>query len=118
MATGIKETQEMLRFVLALGNAAGKSMADGKISWLDAVHFWDAFRSANDAFLGANLILKELKDLDATEKATLYTQLETEFDIPHDEIEARVEKALKAAITLAALIADYLPVSKPPLQAA
>jgi hypothetical protein len=92
---GVKELKEMLGFVLGLGNAFGKSMADGKIGWTDLANFLSPLMKAPAAFQGVTQIPGELADLDPTEKAEVLNYVRTEFDIPQDKVEEAVEDGLK-----------------------
>jgi hypothetical protein len=104
---GIKETKELVGFVLALGNAVGKSLADGMVGWMDLVHFFSAVREAPDAINGLSALPGELADLSEAEKGELFKFVEGKFDIPQDSVEPLLEKAIKAGIILADLIADF-----------
>lgn len=93
----IKETKEALGGVIALGNATGKSMEDGKISWTDSANYLAAIMQLPGAIAGAGEIPEELKDLDDNEKAALIAYVKTEFDIPNEKVEGIVEEGLALA---------------------
>lgn len=101
---GIKESKEVLDFVLALGNAAGVSLSDGKIGLEDLSNFFGALTVAGPAFEGIQDVVKEFKDLDKEEAAELVTYVKEKFDIPQDDIEAMVEKGLAAALLIGEII--------------
>lgn len=105
----IKETQELLGFVIAIGNAAGKSAEDGRVGFDDLMHFFDAYRKASPAFAGISGVPAELKDLDAAEAQALKDYVEEEFDIPQDVVEAVVERGISIAIDMVRLVAELLP---------
>ena len=101
---GIKETKEMLGLVIAVGNGVGASLNDNKISIFDLRHFVNALNVSKAAVDNAKNIPKELKDLDEKEKQELVEYVKTTFDIPQDNVEIVVEKALAVAIQFGDLI--------------
>lgn len=93
MRLGVKETKEMLTFVLKLGNALGNALEDDKVGITDISDFVSPLMSAGDAFANAIEIPKELADLDEQEKTELLDYVKTTFDIPEKNIELVVESA-------------------------
>ena len=102
----IKETKEMVSFVVCLAEGAALSLEDGKLTPLDFAHFVEALTKAPAAFSGVATIPSELTDLSQEELEELKTQITEEFDIPQDEIEAVIEKALSIGVQIADLIQD------------
>jgi hypothetical protein len=96
----IKETKEALAFVLSLGNALGTTLADGKITLSEAPQFMGALMAAPAAFQGLTEVPAELKDLDDAEKAELMAFVQSEFDIPNDQIEGVIEEGLALALAI------------------
>lgn len=101
---GVKETKELLKFVIGLGMALEKALADGAIGVGDLVSFWSPLMNINDALKDISLVPKELADLSEDEKAELLAYIEQEFDIGNDALEAVIEKALKAGLQAFELI--------------
>lgn len=108
MKTGIKETKELLGFVLALVEAGANSLADGRIGFTDAIHFFEAFRKLSDAVEDIHKVLDEAKDYDEAEKAELKQYIKDEFDIPGDMVEEYIEKGLALGIDLLYFITMFL----------
>lgn len=100
MKTGIKESKEVLGFVLALVEAGANSLADGRIGFTDMIHFFDAFRKLSDAVEDIGKVVDEMKDFDEAEKQELIAYAKAEFDLPSDMIEKYVEKGLTLGIEL------------------
>jgi len=108
MATGIKETKELLRFVFSLANAVKQSMADGSLTLWDAKNFVEPLSLLVDAVDNLDQILPELKDLDDQEISELVgfvmNELGVEIKIPNipnppEELEVAKEQVLQALDT-------------------
>lgn len=97
---GLKETKEMLKFVICLGEAVDKSLEDGKIAFDDVGYFMSALMDAGPAFSDLSQIPKELGDMDASEAAELKDYVEDEFDIRSDMIEGLIEGALGVGLKI------------------
>ena len=93
---GIEQTKEMLSFMFGLANVLGKTAEDGKISFMDLPEFIAPLTKAGPAFVGANVIITELADLDDTERKELLAYAKAELEIPQKKVEAFVENALEA----------------------
>lgn len=102
--TGIKETKELLKFVLGLGNAAGSAAADKKVDMSDLSALMIPLMSAGEAFAGIGEVPSELKDLTSEECAELLAYCKQEFNIPQDKAEAVVEAALVVLAEIGNLI--------------
>ena len=108
MKHGIKETKEALDLVFSIANGIGRSLEDGKFSYSDLVYFFAAMQAAPSAMDGADKIAAELKDLDRAEIEELRRFAIAKFDIPQDEVEARIEKGLNTAIGLIQTVQDFI----------
>jgi len=100
MALGIKETKELIKFASDLGEGIGKSLEDNKWTIGDIYNFVPAAQSAFAGIGGVDQVLEELKDLDEAEKEELKDYVVEEFDIPQDEAEEYVEKAISIALDI------------------
>lgn len=104
MSYGIKETKELVKFGIALGEAVDASLADGKLGLEDAVNFYTPITAAGDAFADISLVPKELGDLDDAEKAELLSYVENELDIANDKLEEAIERSLKTVFEVYGLV--------------
>lgn len=102
---GIQETKELLRFVLALGNAAGQAARDGKIDVSDLAYFVSALTKIGPALDKIDLVPKELADLSEAEREELLAFFRSEFDIPQDRLEAIIELLFSITLSFARLLA-------------
>ena len=103
---GIKETKDMLKFVLGLGMALDKSLADKKFSVDDIGNFVSAFLSAGEAFEGVKEIGAELKDLDAAELEEINEFVKKELELENEKVEAIVESGLGLGVQIYQLVLE------------
>lgn len=97
---GIKETKDVVRFGLSLGDALKRALEDGSINILDALKFLPVLKHLQEAIQGASKIPAELKDLDEAEKAELLAFFREEFDLSNDDLEAKIEAGLQVGLGL------------------
>jgi hypothetical protein len=91
---GIQETKDVISAGIAFGEGLGKALEDGAIGVGDIGHFIEVVVRLPEALEGINEVPVELKDLDEAELAELVTFIGEEFDIPQDEVEAKIEDTL------------------------
>lgn len=77
MATGIKETMDVLAGLDSVASALLKAASDGKLNLLDIRHVLDPVKAAGEALKGAQLIPSEIKDLDGAEVEALLVKAST-----------------------------------------
>ena len=102
----IKETKEMLRFILSLGMSFDKAFADKKIDFNDVGYFVNALLMSADAFKDIKKIPAELKDLDNAELEELTKYIKDEFDLGNDNIERLIETGLGIGVQIYQLILE------------
>jgi len=92
-AKGIENIKKLIKGICAFGNAGGSILEDGKVSISDigALKYLVGAKDLLDVDVKA--LLEEFKDLDEQEKVVILSEIEAEFDIPQDEVEAKVEDA-------------------------
>lgn len=93
MSLGIKETKEMLGFVLSIGNALGASLQDGEVSIGDLAEFVSPLLEIGDAFSEASSVPSELADLTEEEREELLMFAKEKLSIPEKNVEEVVECA-------------------------
>lgn len=71
MATGIKETMDVVALIETTAVEITAAKADGHIDWRDAPKVAPVLVALKTALDGGNLIPEELKDLDSGEVQTL-----------------------------------------------
>jgi len=102
---GIKETKEIVKFGIDMGEAFDKALAnDGKIGLDDAVLFFGAMMGAKAGFDGISKVPAELKDMDAAEAEELRLFVVEELDIINDKVEEVIERALGVVLNIYKLI--------------
>lgn len=101
---GLKETKEVLKFVIALGHAVDQSLVDNKIGLEDAMNFYGAVLAAGDAFADISLVAQELGDLSAEEKDELIAYVENDLDLRSDKTEEIIEKGISVALNIYEMI--------------
>lgn len=108
----MKETRELIIFVFELLNGVGHSLDDGKIDVFDSGNFIAALGALPPALNDATLIPSELSDMSDAQKQELVDLAIERFDIPQDNVEMYIERALKIGIELASFVADLMAASK------
>lgn len=103
---GIDETKHLINFIISLGIAVERALADGKIRFDDMAHFMGAFMSAGEAFKDIKKMPAELKDLDNEELEHLQNYVRERFDLENDRIEALVESAIGLGIQIYQLVME------------
>lgn len=107
MTSNVKETKEMLRFVLSLANVMSEIMDDGKVSLLELPKLLVPFRLMPAALKDVKMIVAEFKDLSKEEVDELTQEFMKEFNLKQDEIEAMIEKGMLVAAELAKIILSF-----------
>lgn len=105
----IKETEELLSFVLELVKSLNKSLSDG-LSIFDTANFITPALLANEAIKGITNIPLELRNLDVNEIQELSDLVIKLFG---DSIDDKKEAILKKSLDVAIRIVDlYLTIQK------
>jgi hypothetical protein len=106
-----KETREVLDFALSLARGLGLSLEDGSVSLGDVLNFMEAFQRANAALDNVAGVLPELQSMTDADRQALVKAVD-QLDLPNDQIELIVEKALKAGLLIAELAVTFIPKKK------
>lgn len=101
---GLKETKEVIIFTAKLGNAIGKSLADGKITFTDAANFIDPLMKLPAAFAGIENVPAELSDMNEADRQELIQVAKDEFDLDNDKAEILIEDTFE----LGTLLGQYV----------
>jgi hypothetical protein len=99
----IKDTKELVKFVIELVNAIDTSLEDGKFSLTDVAQFLKPMLSAPNAFNDIKNVSLEIKDLSEVEKVELKEYMKNELKIKSEKIEMVVEHSFSIALELATL---------------
>ena len=104
MAQGIKETKEVLRFVLSFVQALKTTYEDGDFDWYDAKNFIEPIKNLGDAIDNIDEVLPEITDIDEEEYEELLSWMKEEFpEIIDQEVEYVLDEALVAGKTILTL---------------
>ena len=104
MSSGIKETKEVLRFVLSFVQALKTTYEDGEFDWYDAKNFIEPIKNLGDAIDNIDEVLPEITDIDEEEYEELLQWMKEEFpEIIDEEIEFVLDEALVAGKTILTL---------------
>lgn len=109
---GIKELSELTSFVVALAQAVGSSIEDGKVGIGDIFKFFGVLMKAGPAFKNLSELRAEIADLSEAEKEVIRKMIEKDLDLENDTLEGYIEQAIEAAISLLDLIPVFQPVKK------
>lgn len=111
----INTAKNIISIAARLGNIAGKSLDDGKISLADivllpslAMVFVDLIKIEWKKFL------PELKTLTDVQQADLISHFKTEFNIPQKSIEVSIESVLSVVVQLSHTIMSLIHLYKKP----
>lgn len=103
----IKETKEVLSFVISLANAVGNAAADGEIGFGDIGELYKPMTKAMSALGGLGDVPAEIGDLSVEEMEQLVAMVKEEFDIPEDAVESAVEGGLDVVLKLYKLVKSF-----------
>ena len=104
MSSGIKETKEVLKFVLSFVQALKTTYEDGDFDWYDAKNFIEPIKNLGDAIDNIDEVLPEITDIDEEEYEELLAWMKEEFpEIIDEEIEFVLDEALVAGKTILTL---------------
>ena len=102
-----KELKEVVQFVVAVIKAGSETMEDGRVGFGDVGVLLSAFQLAPAAFAGVATVPSELVDLSEADKAVLFAEI-AKLDLKSDTVELWAERVLKTAVTIGALVAEYV----------
>jgi len=100
MTTGIKETKELLKFIIDFGMAVDQAMADKKFDMSELGLLIAPLMQIGPAFTGIDKLGGELKDLDAAESADLVAYFSKELDLANDKVEVLIEQGLALGLQI------------------
>ena len=103
----MKETKEVLEFVISLANSLGESLEDGKISYSDALSLWGPLNKIGDAIEGLNKVAYEIGSMTKEDMDDLIEFAKTELELPQDRVEAMIESALEIGARLLMLVGQF-----------
>jgi hypothetical protein len=77
----MKETKELVSFIISLAHAFDKSLEDKKLSVSDLPYFFAAMLKAPEAFNGVEKVKSEWQALSFESKQLLVKEIEQELDL-------------------------------------
>lgn len=92
---GIKESKELLSFLIDLAQACINAASDGQLTMGDAPGFWNALQEAPPAFSDLGKLPAELADISADEVAQLATLVVSKLTIANASVDALVKQVIK-----------------------
>lgn len=96
----VKETKEVLKLLIELGEGLEKAFADKKFEISEIALLITPLMFSTAALEGIALMPKEIKDMDAAEFAEIKEYIEVELDLENDKIELIIEKAIGLAMNV------------------
>lgn len=100
----MKETKELLKFVIALGEALESAMEDKKFDVAELSLLIGPLMQVGPAFEGMDKIGEEIKTVDAAGLAELVAFAKEELDLKADNIEKIIEEALDLGVKVYSFI--------------
>lgn len=95
-----KETYEVLSAALSFHEAIVLANADGKIDLTDIMFLIEPMTKLPNAIENAENSFSELKAMSQESRAELLSKLSEEYDIPNDDIEAKVEAGIECLLAI------------------
>lgn len=105
MTKNIKETKEVIEFLVILANAVAESLRDGKFNWLDFGAFFALIPQMGPAVNGIVEVPAELADLTEDERAEIVELIQNRLAIAPVTNEIAVRSA-DLALHFAELVAE------------
>ena len=106
---GTDNIKKALKFIGTLTNSIVKSLQDdGKIKGMEYFQIAMTLPGLIPVFRNIEQIVDEYYDLDETEMDELKAYFASEFDIPNDQIEDKIEKAFNILLALGDGLIDLL----------
>ncbi len=96
----MKETKELVHFVVALANAVDKTLEDKKVSYADLPHFINAFMKAPEAFAGVDKVKSEWDSGSPELRQLLVNEIKQELDLKNDKTEEVIEGSIKIVLEI------------------
>jgi len=103
----LKETKELVKFIISLVNQSSKALQDKEITAKDAVLLFEPLRLAGAAIKDINLVLPELLGMDETMANELSEFIKSELDLPNDRVEEFVEDIISLSISFAVTLNQF-----------
>ena len=100
----LKETKEVLDFVISLGEACASSLADGQLTLSDIPNFWEPLTNMASAAEGWQEVINEIENLSLDDIEHLRDYVIDEFDIESDTVESMIETALQTGVGLLSFV--------------
>lgn len=100
---GTKEFKEGLDLVIAIVNAGGKTLEDGRVTFTDLPAWFPVSTKVSAAVENFQAIWPEIKDLDAAEAEDIHQYVKDRLDLPQDQIEHWLELAVGVLVRLVEL---------------
>lgn len=107
---GVENFKKLIKFSCGLTKQVNTSLADGW-QWTDILSFVDEASEIPAIGKALPQIAKELADLSSAERDELKDFVQTEFDIPNDNLEVVLENSIMQAISLVALVNEWRKIS-------
>lgn len=104
---GIENLKKMVKFACDFTKEVATAMSDGKFQWSEAFGFIDEIMQIPGVVKSWPEVKQEIGELSLEERQALYDYLVTEFDIPNDEVEAKIEASLQWVLNTIALIEGW-----------
>lgn len=103
----LKETKELVKFIISLVNQSSKAIQDKEVTAKDAVLLFEPLRLAGAAIKDINLVLPELLGMDETMANELSEFIKSELDLPNDRVEEFVEDIISLSISFAVTLNQF-----------
>lgn len=100
----MKESKEVLKFAIELGEALEAAMQDKKFEVAELSLLVAPLMQVGPAFEGIDKVGQEIKASTAEQKAELIAYVKEELDLKNDDVEKTIEEALDLALKIHAFV--------------
>jgi len=101
---GVKETKELVKFAIELGEAFDVALSDKKFDMSELGLLIAPLMQVGPAFEGLDKVASELKELSESEQLEVVEFVKTELDLKSDNVETVIESALELGVKIAGFV--------------
>lgn len=103
----ISNLKKIASFGITLGGNVAKILQDGKVTLAEGLSLLPDLLQISDIVASIPAIKEEFKAMTSEDRAELNSYIAENFDIDNDVLEAKIEKAVAAALAILDLVSAF-----------